>query len=319
MQADAPSTRVHLDTDFAGDIDDLCALAFLLGSPQVEVTGVTTVLENGGKRAGYARYVLTLAGRAGVPVAAGAEVTLGRFRATEYGRPSEERYWPEPVAAAPPDLEGALALLQRSIEVGAAIVAIGPLTNLALLEERHPGILSEARLVVMGGSIDVAPPGYPQWDFEMDFNLQTDADAALRVLKAADPERTTLVPIEVTAQTALSASDLPALQRVGPLCGLIARQAEAFAVDHGYAERFGRACAGLPDDLVNFQHDPLACAVALEWPGATVEAAPLSMALEDGWLRLRREPRGRRFRVATAVDGPAFSAFWLATVARGGS
>ena len=33
--------RVHLDTDIGGDVDDLCALAMLLGWPGVEVTGIT--------------------------------------------------------------------------------------------------------------------------------------------------------------------------------------------------------------------------------------------------------------------------------------
>src|SRR5215471_13488469 len=64
--------KVHLDTDIGGDIDDLCALALLLNWPDVEITGITTVLEHGGKRAGYARYALALAGRGEVPVAAGA-------------------------------------------------------------------------------------------------------------------------------------------------------------------------------------------------------------------------------------------------------
>jgi hypothetical protein len=35
--------RVHLDTDLGSDTDDLCALAMLLGWPDVEVVGVTTV------------------------------------------------------------------------------------------------------------------------------------------------------------------------------------------------------------------------------------------------------------------------------------
>jgi hypothetical protein len=33
--------KVHLDTDIGGDIDDLCALAMLLGWSGVEVVGIT--------------------------------------------------------------------------------------------------------------------------------------------------------------------------------------------------------------------------------------------------------------------------------------
>ena len=54
---------IHVDTDIGGDTDDLCALVMLLGWPDVEVTGVTTSTEVDGVRAGFARYVLQLAGR----------------------------------------------------------------------------------------------------------------------------------------------------------------------------------------------------------------------------------------------------------------
>ena len=45
-------TKLHLDTDIGGDMDDLCALALLLKLPDVELTGVTTVAEEQGRRAG---------------------------------------------------------------------------------------------------------------------------------------------------------------------------------------------------------------------------------------------------------------------------
>jgi purine nucleosidase len=55
--------RVHLDTDFAGDTDDAAALAFLLGPPDVEIVGITTVADPDGRRAGYVHAFLELAGR----------------------------------------------------------------------------------------------------------------------------------------------------------------------------------------------------------------------------------------------------------------
>src|SRR4051794_6304096 len=115
---------VHLDTDIGGDLDDACALAYLLSRPDVEIVGVTSVIENDGRRAGYARYLLDLAGqqssRLGL-VAAGAEASHPRFRAP-YGLPSEHRYWPEPVQPLPGPLDAALDLIQRSVEQGAVIV-----------------------------------------------------------------------------------------------------------------------------------------------------------------------------------------------------
>ena len=64
--------RVHLDTDIGGDTDDLCALAMLLGSPEVDLVGVTTVTDTEGQRLGFVRHALDLAGRSNVPTASGA-------------------------------------------------------------------------------------------------------------------------------------------------------------------------------------------------------------------------------------------------------
>ena len=73
-------TRIHLDTDIGGDMDDLCALAMLLKLPDVELTGVTTVAEEQGRRAGYVRYLLDLLGRGDIPFAAGADTSDGYYR-----------------------------------------------------------------------------------------------------------------------------------------------------------------------------------------------------------------------------------------------
>jgi purine nucleosidase len=86
--------KIHLDTDLGGDIDDLCALALLLRlRDEVQLTGVTTVAENDGRRAGYARRVLEMEGQAEVPVAAGAD-NQGGYYPYYLGLPDETRYWP---------------------------------------------------------------------------------------------------------------------------------------------------------------------------------------------------------------------------------
>src|SRR5262249_44574449 len=53
---------VHLDTDLGGDTDDACALAMLLGWPAVDVVGVTTTIDPGGRRAGCVAELLEIAG-----------------------------------------------------------------------------------------------------------------------------------------------------------------------------------------------------------------------------------------------------------------
>ncbi|MGI9022026.1 MAG: hypothetical protein ACR2HV_02100 [Acidimicrobiales bacterium] len=40
--------KLHLDTDLGSNVDDLAALVMLLGSDEVELTGVTTSIDPGG-------------------------------------------------------------------------------------------------------------------------------------------------------------------------------------------------------------------------------------------------------------------------------
>jgi len=305
--------KLHLDTDIGGDIDDLCALAMVLNWPDVELLAITTVADDQGKRAGYARCALGLAGREDIAVAAGADVALNCYRSPP-GLPDEEVYWPEPIPPAPTSLDQALSLLERSIEQGAIIAAIGPYTNLALLEEQSPGILRNAKLVLMGGTVFPPREGFPPWGSELDYNVQVDVQSAQVVLQRSSP---TLVPLSVSVETSLRRAFLATLKRSGPLAQLIARQAEAFAKDSNYEAQYGLTCGGLPEDTINFQHDPLACAIALGWKeGVEIHEIPLKSKIEDGWLYQQVDDRGRPTRVVTRVDGGQFNEFWLGTVVR---
>lgn len=129
---------IHIDTDFAGDIDDACALAMVLGWPDAEITGSTTVADPDGVRAAYARRMLELVDRTDIPVQVGAGRSLAGFEMG--GVPEHDRFWDTPVVRRPADAGQALAALRHSIELGATIVAIGPYTNLALLERAWPGV-----------------------------------------------------------------------------------------------------------------------------------------------------------------------------------
>src|SRR5256714_10888386 len=145
-------TKIHLDTDIGGDMDDVCALAMLLKWPDLQITGVTTVSDQQGRRAGYVQYVLSLVERTDIPCAAGADVSGGYYR-YELGYPPDEENWPEPITPRPGSPDKAVSLLKRSIELGAVLVATGPYTNLMLLEKTYPGILKQTDLFLMGGYV----------------------------------------------------------------------------------------------------------------------------------------------------------------------
>jgi purine nucleosidase len=302
--------KIHLDTDLGGDIDDLCALAMLLRwSDDVELNGITTVAEANGRRAGYVRYILGLEGRSDIRVAAGADVSQGFYRYPELGYPDEKMYWPEPVLPSPNAPEDAILLLKQSIEQGATIIAIGPFTNLFLLDLEYPGILMEANLFLMGGYIYPTRQGFPNWGNEMDWNIQVDVRSAKHVIENSNP---TLIPVTVTVETALRRAYLDDLRKAGALGQLIAQQAEAFAIDEQNEKRFGETCEALPNDIINFQHDSLACGIALGWnEGIEIEEISLILEEKDGFLHERIHPSGKPVRVVTKVDGPRFNEFWL--------
>ena len=305
-------TKLHLDTDIGGDIDDLCALAMVLNWPDVQLLAVTTVADDQGRRAGYARYALKLAGRSDVPVAAGADVSLGCYR-VKMEFPREADYWPEPVLPANTPLDLALALLERSVEQGATIAAVGPFTNLALLERRSPGTLRNANLCLMGGYVFPPRHGFPQWENDMDWNVQVDVESACLVIQSSNP---ILVPIAVTVETSLRRAYLQTLARSGSLSSLIARQADSFARDENIEARYAEKSTVLPHDTINFQHDPLACAIALGWnDGVEMTELPIRSEIREGWLHIIQDDKAKPTRIVTRVDAHRFNEFWLKTVA----
>ena len=302
------SRAVHVDTDLGSDTDDLSALAMLLGWDGVDVVGVTTSTDPGGRRAGFVAYALGLAGRDDVPVTAGAQGSLaGLF--TPLAFPD---YWPVEIAPRPAGAGDALALLEANAEAGATIVAIGPYTNLALLEAARPGLLASCEVVVMGGHVTEPRPGLPRWGVHDDFNVQQDRFAAAVVLERCDP---VVVPLAVSLQVWLRARHCAPLRESGALGRLVADQSEMHARDNGRTE-LGRAHDALPDDLLNFQYDPLACALAAGWDGARVEDVPTHLELRDNRLWTTRRPGARALRVAVEVDAPRFERAWLRAVVR---
>jgi len=280
--------RLHVDTDIGGDPDDLAALAMVAGRPDAELLAVTTTVDPGGVRAGYARHCLDLLRLGHVLVAAGAETTLDGRRLDPL-----PQLWPADLPAAPSPPGAAVELLASSVRRGATVVAIGPLTNLALLERIEPGLIGGARVVVMGGWLRPPASDLPPYGPEADWNLACDPDAAATALAAAGD--LTLVTLADTLRTSVRAAHLPRLRAAGPVGALLARQAEQYARLRDHA-RLARAHTGLPDDLLHFLHDPLAVATALDWPGVTVTST------------------GAGRRAVTAVDGKAFAEWWLSAV-----
>ena len=80
----------------------------------------------------------------------------------------------------------------------------------------------------------------------------------------------------------------------------------------------GAAHAGVPDDLLNFQYDSAACAVALGWPVATVTRRRIATRRVGDLLRVEDDPDGRDAGVVTAVAWAHAGSRRSSVPARGG-
>jgi hypothetical protein len=108
---------------------------------------------------------------------------------------------------------------------------------------------------------------------------------------------------------------LPRLADAGRLGKLLYRQAELFSRTEGFEQKYGQVYAGVPDDIINFHHDPLACAIALGWRGGVeIDTVPLRIEVRNGYLYEIPDANGKPIRVVTKIDGSTFNRFWLDTV-----
>lgn len=219
---DPVESPVPIVIDCDPGIDDAVALLLACASPELRLLGVSTVagnvtLEHTTRNAGR---LLALAGRSDVPVAAGAGRPLVRTspgRAEQvHGEDGVNRATlPEP--AAEPDPRPAIDLLADAIGGSpepVTLVAIGPLTNIALLYAVHPEVAATlGRVVIMGGS---AAGGNSTAAAE--FNVWSDPEAAYRVLTDPGLDRpvpTTMIGLDLTLTVPFTEADLQSLARGG--------------------------------------------------------------------------------------------------------
>ena len=208
--------RIIIDTD--PGVDDAIAILMALAAPEVEVAGITVVGGNVPHARGLrnARAILDYIGRSEIPVHRGSSRPLvGKFANAQHfhGSSGLTRRLPEPDT--PPAQERAVDYLAAQLSQypgQVTLVAIGPLTNLARLERRHPGSLAQAEsLVIMGGAVDTPGNITPH----AEFNFYCDPLAAHEVLKCGAP--LTLVDLAACRQVTLSWEQAFGLKSDSPL------------------------------------------------------------------------------------------------------
>ena len=275
--------------------DDAIALLVALGSDELELRGVTTVAGNQTleKTTANAIRVLELAGRAEIPVAAGAGRPLvrePRVAADVHGETGLDG--PDlPPPQADPSPQHAVDFLAERID-GATLVATGPLTNVALLLARYPEAKPE-RIVLMGGAIaegNVTPAA--------EFNIWADPEAAQRVF--ASGLDVTMVGLDVTHKALVNPDQLRGAGRIGEV---VAELLEFYGGFH-------RSVYGWDGSPI---HDAVAVAHVIDSELLDVERLNVRIDTEselcrgrtvvDVWHRTGLEPTAN---VAVGIDSEGF-------------
>ena len=292
------ATKILFDTDIGSDIDDAACLAYLLAQPECDLLGITTV-SGGAVRRAMLASALCEAAASDIPIFPGAEKPLlGPQRqpsvpqAETLDKWQHERAFPE---------RQAVDFLRRTIrdhphEI--TLVAVGPLTNVALLFAADPEIPTMLRsLVLMNGLFAGGPPGAGP----VEWNAKCDPHAAAMVYRAC-AARHRSIGLDVTCRVRMKSAEVRRKFRGGLLEPVLD------FVEVWFQRR----------DVITF-HDPLAATTVFDpdicgFEKGNVEVETLSRHVA-GMTHWTPDEAGKH-EVALKVDPERFFAHYLSTLSR---
>jgi inosine-uridine nucleoside N-ribohydrolase len=318
---------VIIDTDPGlgepgSDIDDGLAIALALRSPELDVLALTTVNGNVDVDTGtdVARRLALRLGDPDLPVLRGADAPLRRdmaplralFDAVLGGETSRGA---NDAPLGPTHEEHAADFLARAAAERPGeitVIAIGPMTNLALALQRHPAFARDVReLVLMAGSATTYAQNITVVG---DFNAYVDPEALDIVMRSGAPIR--MVGLDQTSQIMLTRRDAAELRQDGDD---FARWAADCA--DAWIAFLARAFPSRPEHkYACFLHDPLVVGAVIDptfcsWADADVQVETTSelargLVIADRGLALR--PKGpTNARVAIDTDPDRFHQLFM--------
>lgn len=289
-------------------IDDALAMAYALNSPELEVIGFTTVfgnvpvvdatrntlavLEKVGKRIPvYQGAAQTIMGRdkKNWPIQVHGEGGLGDNFISDPTTEAESQFAPDFIIE---------QVKKRPHEI--TVIAVGPLTNLALAIKKSPEIIPLVKeVIVMGGAVNV--PGNVNEYSEA--NILSDSEAAEYVCSSGI--QLTLVGLDVTMKTLLPKSRVEKWRTDGHEKGRFLADMTEFYIGH-----YERTFPGIAGCAL---HDPLAVGVAIDSSFVKTETMNVKVVTkgkEDGRTVGSYEEEATT-RVCTEVDADRFLEHFL--------
>nr|WP_240353162.1 nucleoside hydrolase [Cohnella algarum] len=291
---------IILDVDTG--VDDALAIAYAARSPELRLLGLTTCFGNVPVDEAT-RNTLYMLEKLGVdaPVLAGASDPLKRKRKEAVRHIHGEKGLGNVLDIEPkrrPDGRHAVDFIieqVRGLPGQVTIVAVGPLTNLALAVQKDPGIVPlVGDVVIMGGAVRVAGNVSPY----AEANIHSDPEAADVVFRSGLP--ITLVGLDVTLQTMLGRDRVDVWRRKDPELGGFLAEVTEFYIGFYETIHPGKGGCGL--------HDPLAVGVAVNPDFVTTEMLNVQVLLNEEELgRTAELPDGKpNLRVCVGVKAQEF-------------
>jgi Inosine-uridine nucleoside N-ribohydrolase len=265
--------KILFDTD--PGIDDACAILLALASPELSLEGLSVVHGNCSLDQGAtnALSVLELANAAQIPVARGCDLPLVQpsLLAPETHGATGLGYAKLPEPRAKSIRQHGIDFLIETVLASPGeitLVAIAPLTNVALAIRKEPRIVKALKeLIIMGGALRHEGNTTPL----AEFNTYVDPHAAQMVYHAGIP--TTLVPLDVTYQCILTLEDVNRLQQiVSPITKFVADATRFYMEFHDEYQQI----AGC---VIN---DPLALALTFMPELCTYQDLPIEVDISGG-------------------------------------
>lgn len=265
---------IILDVDTG--VDDALAIAYAVHSPELSLIGVTTCFGNipvaDASRNSLA--VLEVLG-ANVPVIQGAAETLVRGEKSRYSRHVHGENGignvelAQPIKSILPEMNAVDYLIEqiykRPHEL--TIVAVGPLTNIALAIQKDANIIPLIKeIIIMGGAVNVPGNVTPYGEA----NIVADPEAAAVVFSSG--ANVVLVGLDVTLQTLLPRAKIKEWQQSNEQATALLGKMTDFYI--GAYEQLYPGIGGCA------LHDPLAIGVAINSSFVTTERMDITVVTE---------------------------------------
>jgi len=288
-------TPIILDTDIGDSIDDAMALAFALRSPELDVRAVTTVIDDVESKTRLAWKMLGIFNRRDIPLAMGAtEPLLDPVMASsskEFDVLTRNDTIPDSARRRAVDLI-VDTLLQSRQKI--TVVAIGPLTNIALALKADPRIKNNIeRIVIMGGAY---------FTNQAEYNLKRDRTAAEIVFQSGVP--ITAVGLDVTSQGKLREKDLDQLRLATDPAGQFIVRLLDLAEEETH-------------EAHPTLHDPLAIAAIFRPDLVDFQPGTVNIPLSGGGQAIFKSQAASKTKVGSKVNAAAFLDLFTERMSRG--